>query len=225
MKSLAAIIVLLLSAVAAFGQVKDITRKPGLVELRPGEEIPEGATYRWKPVYPFDLEFKEYLTLDAKLRVCLLDLDEPGKYVVDLLVIHWESRQTFDVRHIIEIEGDSPEPIPPGPNPPEPDPEPDDLSGLAKAVRDEARKSVRTDVAGKLANIFETVASMIAAGGLGSIRDVQLTLRTQLADAGVKQADWSKLRRMIDGHLEKHARDVKSAGVVFEEVVKGLRAV
>lgn len=220
---LLATLVLLLPAIA-WGQIKDITRPPGLVELRPGDSIPEGATYRWKAIYPFDLAYREYLTLDAKQRVCLLDLDDPGKYVVDLLVINWDSKQSYDVRHIIEIEGDAPTPPEPGPGP-EPEPEPDDkLSGLARAVRDEAKKSVRADVAGKLANVFETVASMIAAGGLNSIRDVQFSLRSKLADAGVKQADWSRLQRMIDGHLEKHARDVKSAGVVFEEVVKGLRA-
>lgn len=227
MRFLLALILLLPSV--ALGQIKDVVHPPGLVELKP-DEVPDGATYRWKPVFPFDLKFREYLTLDAKQRVCLLDLDAPGKYVVDLLVIHWESRQTYDVRHIIEIEGDAPtppepEPTPPGPDP-EPEPEPDDkLSGLAKAVRDEARRSVRAEVASKLADGFEAVASMIAAGGTKTIRDAQYELRAQRAQAKIKDGDWSKLRGMIDGHLEKHGRDVKAAGLIFEEITKGLRAI
>mgnify|MGYP001546474129 CR=1 FL=1 len=223
MRLLLALILILPSV--ALGQIKDVTHPPGLVELKP-DEVPEGATYRWKPVFPFDLKFREYLTLDAKQRVCLLDLDDPGKYVVDLLVINWENKQSYDVRHIIEIEGNAPTPPEPGPEPgPEPEPEPDDkLSGLAKAVRDEARRSVRAEVASRLADGFEAVSSMIAAGGTKTIRDAQYELRAHRAQSKIKDNDWSKLREMVDGHLEKHGRDVKAAGLIFEEIAKGLRA-
>ena len=62
MRFLLALILLLPSV--ALGQIKDVVHPPGLVELKP-DEVPDGATYRWKPVFPFDLKFREYLTLDA----------------------------------------------------------------------------------------------------------------------------------------------------------------
>lgn len=198
MKSFAAILILLLPTVVAWGQIKDVKYPPGLVELKPAD-IPDGATYRWKPVYPFDLKFREYLTLDAKLRVCLLDLDEPGKYVVDLLVINWESKQSFDVRHIIEIEDDAPLPPGPEPKPPGPGPEPkppapapDDLSEFALIVRNAAIAS-KVDVTklAELASPLEVVASQVAAGGIKNVADAfaEATRLTKEVSARWPEAD------------------------------------
>lgn len=235
MRSLAIFFVLLGSI--CFGQIKNQTEQPGLVELKPAE-IPDGATYRWKAIFPFDLEYREYLTLDAKQRICLLNLQK-GKYVVDLIVTDWDKRMSYDVRHIIDVVGPDPvdpvDPVDPDPvdpvdpDPVDPAPAPDNLPAFGKVIREMAISSkLPVAQAVKLVEPIETVASMAAAGRYQSAAEARsdLAKRTLAVVKEWPEADYTKAQAIVAAVRKRSnmVLDFPTLAKVFEDAAAGLKS-
>lgn len=159
------------------------------------------------------VDFLERYTKDGR-QVCILYLG-PGEYVIRAIVSDWEARRLVTDVWIVTVKG---EPKPPEP---EPDPEPD-LSAVAKKVADLSKGWGDRE---ELAVVFETVASMIAAGGLTTVEEVNSELVQRTVGLNTPEV----LKSYVVLHLdevagEKSGKDVDKARKALEEFVKGLRA-
>lgn len=224
MKALA--ILLCLSSLV-LAESKTVTVEPGLVEIgreydtQLGEDGLPAWGVAWQPMQPLTLPYKEYWVRDGEhfKPVCVLSLSKPGTYVVLASCSHFAERTIRTDTWTITVKGD-PEPDP-GPKPPNPKPDP--LSAVAKKVKELARPIPKARCS-ELADVFETVSSMIAAGGIKSTFAAMQEIQARTKEIELPDASRPLLEYLTEYFQVNVDKSLDKAEDSLLEVAKGLRA-
>ena len=181
--------------------------KPGLqaldTEFQPSPaEKPEGYVdpdISWSAADPITLRFKTRTSLKEGWS-SLFFVAEPGKtYVIDSDVIDWQNKKRTRKRWIIKVEG---APVPPKPVPPGPLPSPVRPEGVAGLVFDQAKTAQSPEDAKRLAANYETVSSMIAAGGIHTMEEAAKELFSLNKELKLDPAKWTNFSEWIDKYSQ-----------------------
>lgn len=195
----------------------------------------DGEIVKWFTATPGLNVFPAHLLKDSKTAVVVALV--PGKY--DLIAYTAKDNMPSDPSRttivVTRLPGPGPGPGP-GPEPNPPEPEPDELTGLAKTVRDSARKVNNKDEAKLLAENYSSVISAIAAGAYDSLPF--LDARTKIVSdvftmnrkTTEKNPAWDPFFKELGALLTDMDRQGKIKSVndikaVFEQIQKGLEAV
>lgn len=130
----------------------------------------------------------------------------PGRFLLSLATVS-EGRPAIHTYYLSISDADGPAPGP-GPDPgPQPNP-PDDLTGLARDVRDQARKIEDAETAAALASAFNATASQIAAGALDDPHEIvaEQTRRNREAVGDAREA-WLTFFTWLEDELQQRADD------------------
>lgn len=122
----------------------------------------------------------------------------------------------------ITKQGEPPAPQPPGPGP-EPQPKPQ-LTGLALQVWEQAKGLPPADCK-RLADNYETVSSMIAAGGIRDLTSANAKLRELNRALNLPIVQWANFASWLDGKFNTDVQTITAAQKAISEVAQGLRAV
>jgi hypothetical protein len=205
--------------------------KPGLqsldTEFQPSPaDRPEGYVdpdISWSSADPITLRFKTRTSL-LEGWSSLFFVAEAGKtYVIDSDVIDWQNKKRTRKRWIIKVEG---APVPPAPVPPGPVPGPTRPEGVAGLIFDQAKKVGDPESALLLAGNYETVSSMIAAGGLKTMEEAQKELFAMNKGLKLDAAKWTNFSEWMDSYSQKTAppKTLIDMQRFMDEVVRGLEA-
>ena len=203
--------------------------KPGLqsldteFEASPAER-PEGYVdpdISWSAADPMTLRFKTRTSL-LEGWSSIFFIAEAGKtYVIDSDIIDWKNKKRIRKRWIIKVEGapvpPAPVPVPPGPVRPE---------GVAGLVFDAAKTAGAPKDAARIAENYETVSSMIAAGGLHTMEEAAKELFSLNKLLELDPAKWTHFSEWIDNYSQVTAppKSLLDMQRFMDQVVKGLEA-
>jgi hypothetical protein len=110
-------------------------------------------------------------------------------------------------------------PAPPAPVPPKPT-----LTGFALEVYEHAKSLPPADCA-KLATNYETVSSMIAAGGILTLDQAFNKLSTMNKSLTLSPDKWTSFSLWLGSQYDAKATSIKQAGLLMDETARGLKEV
>ena len=123
------------------------------------------------------------------------------------------------------IKLDSPNPQPPLPIPPGPPPSPQPtLQGFALEVFNQARGLPATDCR-RLAANYDTVATMIAAGGIRDTQTANAKLTELNKQLALSPATWTTFAQWLGGKFNEQAQTLDATKKLLNETAQGLNAV
>lgn len=193
-----------------------------LVKLSPTGVESKNAGYIWD-VHPFGV-----VDSDERPDGKLIFTAPPGTYTVTLRVVDFDTKRISTARSTVTIEGVAPVPPPPGPTPVPPGP--DGRLGLIKVSRDGIAKvssTTRDTDAKNLAEVYRSIASAVAAGGIPVNLNMILAEVRIKAGTAVDAATWkpwgdaisSKLIELHNGKKLATKSDIVDA---LNEIAEGL---
>lgn len=117
---------------------------------------------------------------------------------------------------------DQPNPLPPLPVPPGPTPQPT-LQGFALEVYQQTKVLPATDCR-RLAANYETIATMIAAGGIRDMPTANAKLTELNKALSLSPATWSSFSQWYLIQLNRDAQTLEATRKLFTETAQGLNA-
>lgn len=219
------------------GKVQRATREPGWVELVPPPAPGAiASSTAWHAVKPYDLGFRNYLTMDGE-PVCVLYLEKKGTFAMVATQGVWDGeklsmRSTTYV--ITVVDPDKPDPVDPDPVDPDepdkpdtPDPVPTGIAG--ELYRLAVQVGMPKEHCFALADTFDGTASAIAAGGLKTVEAVNISISSNMPRLPVSVREkYKPLTSWVSNYMKKNhptGSDVRAVETTLNEFVKGLRAV
>lgn len=171
---------------------------------------------KWR-VYPSGVE------IISSDRSAFLESSTPGKYTV-LVAGVLDGKTFLEERGTLVREPINPNPIPPGPNPgPNPVPPPGPAPvGFALEVAQRATGLPKADCIA-LATNYETVASVIAAGGITKLEDAVVKITELNKSLSLDKTKWAAFATWLGSQYNEKAQTLKEAQKLAEDTAVGLR--
>jgi hypothetical protein len=179
---------------------------------------------------PLDLAMEQYEICESGVPagwIAIFPTGQPNTIIyIDAIRNGPPGGMPVHVRLKVTVTEGGPGPGPsPGPSPgPTPGPQPE-LKGLAKQIYELAQPLGDPTTAHKISGAYAAVASAIAAGGIGTVKDAHEAITEQMQGLGKLDGKWKPVGEMARKALNQFGQTLLGAKNTMAAIANGLEAV